>query len=366
MNVGRASKSFSVLIMAGGTGGHVYPALAVADSLRSDGNDVVWLGVRHGLEARLVPRAGIELRFVNIAGVRGKGTLGWLLAPFKLALAVLQALIVVWRVRPAVVLGMGGYASGPGGIAAWLLRRPLLIHEQNAVPGLTNRLLARFATVVMEAFPGSFPAKFGAVHTGNPVRMDIAALPQSDEDHREANDALHLLVLGGSQGAKGINDVVPRTLEKLRVSSPIEVWHQTGERHLSGTRELYSQLSLDTEPCAYIDDMCAAYGWADLAVCRSGAMTVAELAAAGVPAVLVPFPHAVDDHQTANANYLVDAGAAVVVAESSLEPNRLAELVHELAQTGQRLAKMARAARACALPDAAVHVARLCREVAHA
>lgn len=362
----RARDSVTILIAAGGTGGHVYPALEIARCLRARGINVEWLGTRKGLEARLVPGEGFKLHALSVGGLRGKGMLRWLLAPVTLIAALGSSLKVLRKVRARLVLGMGGYAAGPGGVAAWLMRVPLFIHEQNAVPGLTNRLLARIASKVMEAFPGSFDAKVGALHTGNPVRAEIGALP--DPETRFANRAgpIRVLVLGGSQGARAINRVLPDALAALPSKQSVQVRHQAGSLHLEDTRALYAKAGVDVEPVAFIDDMAAAYAWADLVICRAGAMTVCELAAAGVAAVLVPFPFAVDDHQTRNAKYLSDAGAAVLVRESDLTPALICDLLLEFASARQRLLRMASRARRLSVPDAAERVTGWCLEAAHA
>lgn len=344
-----------VLIMAGGTGGHVFPALAVADELRARGVPVVWLGTRAGLEARVVPGAGIPVEWISVAGLRGKGVLRLLKAPFMLVRACWQAGRVLRRVRPRVVLGMGGFVTGPGGMMAWLSGRGLCIHEQNAVAGLTNRLLARIAHRVLEAFPGSLP---GAELTGNPVRTAIAALPAPQQRFADREGALRLLVLGGSQGARTLNRVVPETLAALAGQGAFEVWHQTGAAHLEAARREYQTRGVAARVEPFIEDMASAYGWADVVVCRAGALTVAELAAAGVGAVLVPYPYAVDDHQTRNARYLVDAGAAVLVPEPELDAARLAAVLGGWDRG--RLADMAGRARALARPDAARRVAEAC------
>ena len=361
-----AGASLRVLIMAGGTGGHVFPALAVAERLREQRAEVQWLGSRDGMEAHLVAARGFAFHALAVRGLRGNGVLGWLLAPLRVCAAVLAALRVLRRVRPQVVLGMGGYASGPGGVAAWLARTPLVVHEQNAVPGLTNRVLARIATRVLEAFPGSFPARAGARHTGNPVRADIAALPPPAARARSGDDSLHLLVLGGSQGARRLNEAVPAALAGLAPPLRVQVRHQAGARHVAAAREAYARHGLGIEPLAFIDDMAGSYAWADLVLCRAGAMTVAELAAAGVAAVLVPYPHAVDDHQSANARHLVAAGGAVLLPDRELEPARLGALLAEFAAARDRLLRMAEAARRLAMPDADRRVALCCMEVAHA
>ena len=355
-----------ILIMAGGTGGHIYPALAVAAYLRTHDVPLLWLGTRRGLEARLVPEAGYPLLTITISGLRGKNVATLLLAPFKLLLALWQSVVLMLRIRPAAVLGMGGFASGPGGVAAWLLRVPLLLHEQNAILGLTNRLLAPLASCWLEAFPGTF-GRAAAIHTGNPVRAAIAALaaPRERLDRRAA--PLRLLVLGGSLGAATLNRLVPEALAGLAAEAHAEiaVWHQCGDQHYAETAARYAGEKVDARVEPYIDDMSAAYAWADLVVCRAGAMTIAELAAAGLGAILVPYPHAVDDHQTANAEFLRAAGAAVLVPERELTPPRLASLIRELGAARARLMAMAVAARQLARPDAAEQVGDACMEAAY-
>jgi UDP-N-acetylglucosamine--N-acetylmuramyl-(pentapeptide) pyrophosphoryl-undecaprenol N-acetylglucosamine transferase len=354
-----------VLILAGGTGGHVFPGLAVAAQLRSLGCEVIWLGVRRGVEASVVPRCGIEIHFVRVGGLRRRGWLGWLLAPVRVGLATIECIRLIRRLRPDAVLGMGGFVSGPAGVAAWLLRRPLLVHEQNSIPGLTNRVLAPLANRVMEAFPGSFPARVKPLYTGNPVREEIARIPAPAARMTERTGRLRLLVLGGSQGARTLNEVVPAALAALPDPSLVEVRHQAGEKNLSSARASYTASHLDVQPVAFIDDMGGAYGWADLVVCRAGATTVAELAVAGAASVLVPFPFAVDDHQTKNARRLVESGAAVLVPEGEFNAGRLSRLLEEFLHARDRLLRMAEAARAIAVPDAAQRVARHCLEAAH-
>jgi UDP-N-acetylglucosamine--N-acetylmuramyl-(pentapeptide) pyrophosphoryl-undecaprenol N-acetylglucosamine transferase len=351
----------AVLIMAGGTGGHVFPALAVARLLRERRCEVTWVGTRRGLEARVVPADGFPIEWLSVAGLRGKGWRGWLAAPFQLARALWQALAIVRRRRPAVVLGLGGFVTGPGGVAAWLLRRPLVIHEQNAIAGLTNRLLARLARQVLEAFPGSFPPAVAARCVGNPVRREIAALPAPGQRFAARSGAIRVLVVGGSQGASRLNRCVPRALALLAPRLSIEVWHQTGEREHQRTARAYAAVNLPGRVAPFIEDMAEAYGWADLAVCRSGALTVSELAAAGLGAVLVPFPAAVDDHQTYNARHLTAAGAAVLIADSELAASgaqRLADELQRLCADRAVLLQMAQRARARAVPDAAEQLAR--------
>lgn len=353
------------LIMAGGTGGHVFPALAVARVLRDRGFEPVWLGTRRGLEAKLVPQHRIEVEWLAVSGVRGKGMATLLLAPLTLIRAVWQSLAVMRRRRPAVVLGAGGFVSGPGGFAAWLLRRPLVIHEQNAVAGMTNRILARFARRVFEAFPGSFGAGVRAERVGNPVRREIAALAPPAQRFAQRRDRLHLLVFGGSQGAARLNATVPAALALLPVEQRPQVVHQAGERNYQEALALYAKHGVQAEVRAFIDDMAQAYAAADLVVCRAGALTVAELAAAGVGALLVPFAAAVDDHQTHNAKFLVDAGAAVLLPESQLSPEHLAaELGRLLGQGREYLGRMAQNARERAITDADVRIADACMALA--
>jgi UDP-N-acetylglucosamine--N-acetylmuramyl-(pentapeptide) pyrophosphoryl-undecaprenol N-acetylglucosamine transferase len=349
-----------VLVMAGGTGGHVYPGLAVASELRERGCRVEWLGTKAGLESRVVPSAGIDLHCITVVGLRGRGIAGWLLAVPRLARALFQSLSVLRRSRPDAVLGMGGFASGPGGVAAWLTRKPLLVHEQNAIPGLTNRVLVNLARRVYEAFPNTFPARTVAVTAGNPVRADIFDVtPRPDVQGR----SLCVLVLGGSQGASALNSYLPRALAALPQSVAVDVRHQCGERHVATAKAAYRDHGLHVDPEPFIEDMSAAYQWADLVVCRAGAMTVSEIAAAGRAALFIPFPHAVDDHQTANASYLVAAGAAVVIAQSQVEEGQLDNQLAELLNDPKRLSEMGLRARQLASPGAAVMVAAGCLEM---
>jgi UDP-N-acetylglucosamine--N-acetylmuramyl-(pentapeptide) pyrophosphoryl-undecaprenol N-acetylglucosamine transferase len=355
-----------IMIMAGGTGGHVFPGLAVAQALRERDRNVVWLGTRRGLEARLVPQSGIDIEWISISGLRGRGALAWLAAPFRIGVAVAQALAALRRRRPSAVLGLGGFVSGPGGVAAWLARRPLLIHEQNAVAGTTNRWLARFARQVFEAFPGSFPSAVRAELVGNPVRASIAALAPPRERFAARRGArARLLVLGGSQGARVLNETVPRALARLPVEQRPEVWHQAGAGH-DEARAAYANLEHAAQWTprvdAFIDDVAEAYAWADLVVARAGALTISELAVAGLGAILVPYPHATDDHQAKNAAHFVSRGAGVAIAERELVPERLAaELERLLAAPGQLL-EMAEAAHGQARRGAAERLASACLE----
>lgn len=346
-----------VTIMAGGTGGHIFPGLAVATELMAAGIDVRWLGTPHGLENKLVPAAGIELDRVQIKGLRGRGLAGWLLAPFRIVKAMAQAWKILRRQQPDCVLSMGGYAAGPGGLAARLLGIGLVIHEQNAIAGWTNRLLAPFARIRCSGFPNVFN---DVRVTGNPVRAEIAGLPNPAERYRDRSGPLRLLVIGGSQGALAFNRTVPAALALLDEDQRPQIRHQAG-RSLDVAVEQYRQAGVEAEVLEFIDDMPAAWAWADLAICRSGALTVAELAAAGVPAVLVPFPAAVDDHQTANAKYLTAAGAGWLMQQKDFSASSLAEHLRGLQRLS--LAERAACARRLALPDAAAQVAQACQEV---
>lgn len=355
-----------ILVMAGGTGGHVYPALAVARALKARSSDVVWLGTRRGLESRVVPAAGIDIEWVNVRGLRRKGLLSLVAAPFQIARALVQSLGVMHRRRPVAVLGMGGFVAGPGGLAAWLTRRPLLIHEQNAAAGLTNRLLARLARVVLQAFPGSFNSRVPAETVGNPVREDIAAVAPPADRYPGHAGPLRLLVLGGSQGALTLNTTVPAALALLPAERRPVVRHQCGSLTLDRARAAYARHSIDAELVPFIDDMAAAYAWADLVVCRAGALTVAELCAVGLPAVFVPYAAAVDDHQTANARPMAEAGAAVIVAERDLSDRLLADLLAAWLTTREALAARAARARELARPGALARITELCLEQAGA
>ena len=350
-----------VMVMAGGTGGHVYPALAVAEELRARGMEVFWLGTPGGFEAGVVPDHGFPMEWVNIQGLRGKGLLRWLAAPFKLSLAMLQALRVLRRKRPRLVLGMGGFVTGPGGLVARMLGIPLVIHEQNAIPGMTNQWLARVADRVLEAFPGSFDSKRSVQLTGNPVRAEIADLPPPEQRLAGREGRLHLLVLGGSQGARALNQTLPQALARLPQDERPEVRHQAGGRLWQEATDAYAAADVSAQVEPFIDDMAAAYAWADLVLCRADALTIAELAAAGVGAILVPYPHAVDDHQTRNAHYLVDGGAASLLPQAEMDAERLAELLH---LDRERILDMARAARRLALAGATAAVADVCQEAA--
>ncbi len=349
------------MIMAGGTGGHVMPGLAVAQTMRARRWDVVWLGNPQGMEATLVPRQGIEMRWVRFGGLRGKGLLTKLALPVNLLRAFWQALRALRAVRPAVVLGLGGYIAFPGGMMAALLGIPLVVHEQNAVAGMTNKVLARVADRVLVAFPQALP---GAQWCGNPVRAEIAALDEPSLRFAGREGPLRLLVVGGSLGASALNEAIPQALALLERADRPLVTHQSGKAHAQALAQAYRRAGVEATLVEFIDDMAAAYAQADLVVCRAGAMTVAELASAGVASVLVPFPHAVDDHQTANARYLAQRGAAFLMAQSDLTPDRIAGLIRGLDRA--RLLEMARKAREAARSDAADRVADVCEAIASA
>ncbi len=346
-----------ILLMAGGTGGHVFPALAIAEELRRRGITVYWLGTSRGLEARVVPNKGFDLRYISINGLRGKRRLNLVTAPFKIAIALWQSLRLLWTLQPTAVIGMGGFVTGPGGVATWLTRTPLLIHEQNAIAGLTNRWLARIADVVMTAYPRTFPTHYQAVHTGNPLRADIMAIPEKLELHQP----LHILVIGGSLGAQVLNETIPqalldlttfRKLSNLGSNLEIEIWHQTGEAHLTTMQNAYTNAPYSAKIVAFIENMAEAYQWADLVICRAGALTISELAQAGVASILIPYPHAVDDHQTRNGEYLVQQGAAMLLPQTELTADKLAKIISGLIQAPEKIIKMSQAARQCATPQA--------------
>lgn len=351
--------SARILIAAGGTGGHVYPALAVAETLRRDGHEVHWLGTPTGIEARVVPAAGIALHAMRVRALRGKGLPGLLLAPLRLLRALFEALALLRRIRPAVVLGLGGYVAGPAGVAAFLTRCPLVIHEQNAVAGLTNRLLRPLAARVLQGFDGALP---GAQTVGNPVRESFWRIAPPEQRYAARSGPLRILVVGGSQGARVLNRTVAPALARLRDLS-FEVRHQGG-RTVDEAREAYRLAGVPARIEDYIENMAQAYAWADLVISRAGAMTVSELCAAGCAALLVPFAAAADDHQTRNAELLVRARAARLLPEAQLDPERLSALLRELLVSRSALARMASRARGLARPDADRRIADICLELA--
>ncbi len=353
-----------ILIAAGGTGGHVYPALAVADYLRDQDIKITWVGTEKGLEHRVVPAAGIPLEIISISGLRGKGLLNLFFVPLKLVVAIAQVIKIFIKVKPDAVLGMGGFVSGPCGLAAFLLRKPLYIHEQNAVPGLTNKVLSYIATTTMQAFPNSFKNK-NIITMGNPVRKDISEISGPEERMVKRDDNIRLLIIGGSLGAQALNENVPQALSELSNELQANVWHQTGKNKLDTTIENYKKLNVEAKVTEFIEDMAEAYEWADLVICRAGALTISELANAGVAAILVPYPHAVDDHQTANAAYLTGVDAAILIPQEQLIP-KLKESITELLQAGRtKLIEMAKAARGLSKPNATQEVAEVCLGVSH-
>ena len=354
--------SRTLLVMAGGTGGHVFPALAVADWLRERGWRVVWMGTPNGMEARLVPEQGYAMEFVRFGGVRGKGALRWAWLPLQLLGAFVRSIGVLLRVRPDVVLGMGGFTAFPGGLMAVLLGRPLVIHEQNSVAGLTNKVLARLADRVLTAFPAPFGKGVASVAVGNPVRADIAALPAPEARLAGREGRLRLLVVGGSLGAQALNEAVPQALALLPETERPEVVHQSGMKQLDALRANYEKAGVQADIRPFIDDMAWEIAWCDLMVCRAGALTLAEVTAAGVASVLVPYPHAVDDHQTHNARHLAGHGAAILLPQPQLTAQSLAEILRGM--TRGKLLDMAQAARALAKPDATADVAQACMELA--
>ena len=350
-----------VLVMAGGTGGHVYPALAVASELRVRGYLIEWVGTRRGLEHRVVPAAGFPIHYLSVRGVRGKGVIDRLMGLLFLAWSSLQALWMMLRSRPNCVVGMGGYVAGPAGVAAWLFRRPLLIHEQNAVAGTTNRLLAPMAKSVIAGFPSAFRDDIEFEVIGNPVREALVEAAAAAQYNYNGKRPLRLLVLGGSLGAKPINDALPGVVRRLlrgRRVDPTEVWHQTGDAHAQTVIKSYGDLISDTvRVVPFIEDMAAAYAWADVVICRAGALTVSELAVMGRPSVLVPLPHAIDDHQTANARSLADRGGAILLPQSDMTEDALIIALRAYMDHPERLRTMAEAARKAAAPEATQQVA---------
>lgn len=351
-----------IIFMAGGTGGHVFPALAVARELAKRGFDIEWLGTKRGIEAQLVPAAGFPLHYLDIAGIRGKGLVAKLMAPWKLLCAVIQAAKIMLNAHPSIAVGLGGFASGPGGIAAKLLHLPLIIHEQNARAGTTNKWLSRWANKVLTAFPDVLAH---AVTIGNPIREDIVALPIPESRFAKREGPCRLLILGGSLGAQAINELIPATMHLLPASKRPLIRHQAGKRHHQATLSDYKKRQLDAEVMEFIDDVAAALAWADLVICRAGALTVSEIAAAGIAAIFIPFPHAIDDHQTANAEWLSQTGAAILQQQQDLNPEIMLQILEPLLNDRHGLVKMASKARAMAKPDATQRFADICQEFAY-
>jgi UDP-N-acetylglucosamine--N-acetylmuramyl-(pentapeptide) pyrophosphoryl-undecaprenol N-acetylglucosamine transferase len=356
-----STQNKTILIMAGGTGGHVYPALALARVLVDRGHKVHWLGTERGIEARLVPAAGYPLHVLDIGGIRGHSLATKVRAPLRIGKAVGQAARIIRSINPDVVVGLGGFAAGPGGVAAKLLRKPLVIHEQNAKAGTTNKLLSRLADRVLSAYPDVLPK---SECIGNPVRQDIENLPSPAERFAGRVGPVRLLVLGGSLGAVAINETVPGALASLPDDLRPIVRHQTGEKHIDQTVAIYREANIEADVVAFIEEMSEALGWADLVICRAGALTVAELAATGVAAVLIPFPFAIDDHQTANAQFLANAGAAIVKQQRDLTELGLAEIMISLITNRKHLQQMAEAGHALAVRKSADRFADICMELA--
>jgi UDP-N-acetylglucosamine--N-acetylmuramyl-(pentapeptide) pyrophosphoryl-undecaprenol N-acetylglucosamine transferase len=354
--------SRSIMIMAGGTGGHIFPALAVAEHLRGQGWNVIWLGVRGGMEERIIPARGYAMAWVRFAGVRGRGPVAFALLPFNLLVAFWQSARAIFAHRPDMVLGMGGYVSFPGAMMASFLKRPLVIHEQNSIAGLANRVLAKLADRVLTTFPNAFGEATAVIWTGNPVRQEIVAMSPPENRYASRAGQMRLLVVGGSQGAQALNTVVPEALALISANARPRVLHQAGAGHSDPVSSRYQELGVAAEVVPFIDDMAARYAETDLIICRAGATTVAEIAAAGIASVLVPYPHSVDDHQTINARFLADHGAALLIPQRELTAQRLAEVVAGLNR--DRLVGMAQAARAVGRPEATRKVAEVCMELA--
>ena len=362
-----------VLVMAGGTGGHIFPGLAVADYLKARDFQVRWLGTPGRMEATLVPEHGYDIDFIDVVGVRGNGIKRLLMAPFMVIKSIRQASKVIDEFKPDVVVGFGGFASGPGGIAAWLKRVPMVLHEQNAIAGVTNSILAYFAKTVLMAFPNTFERRHKAQVVGNPVRPDIAALATNKTEVKTTDGAhkLNVLVVGGSLGAKVFNEDLPAILAGTELQWQISIWHQTGKSRSDDDIAAVVEKSYrdsgftELKVTEFIADMADAYQWADLVICRAGALTVSEVAAAGKAAVFVPFPHAVDDHQTLNAKWLADEQGAIIVQQSDLhQPAVLAQLT-ELLASEQQIMQMGEKAQSIAIIDATEQVANCCIELAN-
>lgn len=351
-----------VLIMAGGTGGHVFPALAVANALQQQGVIIHWLGTQSGIEADLIPAAGIEIHYLSIKGLRGKGVVGLLAAPFKIIKAVIQAKKVINKIKPKIVVGFGGYVTGPGGVAAKIAGVPLVIHEQNAIAGLTNTLLAKISNKVLQAFPNTLKK---AKTVGNPVRSNLTDLPAPSERIKTDSNELKVLVVGGSLGAVAVNNMVLAAMQTIAPEKRPKLWHQVGKHNIETMQQAYAQAGVQAQVVAFIDDMAAAYEWADLVICRAGALTVAEVAAAGCAALFIPFPFAVDDHQTANANYLVKENAALMIQQADLSADQLAQKWLYYSEHKQELLKMANAARELAITTATADVVEEIKGVNH-
>ncbi|NQY62464.1 MAG: undecaprenyldiphospho-muramoylpentapeptide beta-N-acetylglucosaminyltransferase [Alteromonadaceae bacterium] len=353
-------KSPTLLVMAGGTGGHIFPGIAVADSLKEQGWNIHWLGTRKRMEATLVPQHGYDISFISIVGLRNKNWRTWVTMPFKLMQSVLQSIQIIRQVNPDVVLGMGGYASAPGAVAAWLLRKPLVLHEQNAVAGMSNRYLAKIASKVLCAFPNAFKADVKAEVVGNPLRKEFVQI--KNVISKQPAISKKVLVVGGSLGAQVLNETVPQAMKQIKVQS-IDVWHQTGKGNKEKVLTSYQRFGLPEEKVKvtdFIEDMAEAYQWADVVICRAGALTVSELAMAAKPAIFVPLPHAVDDHQSKNAMYLVSKGAARLLPQKEFNGTTLAQMLNSLFISDTVVQSMSKAAHDAAHADATIRVAKVC------
>ncbi len=353
-----------VLVTAGGTGGHVFPALAAAKLFESRGIQVCWIGTEQGIESRIVPQNHIYIEYLDISGVRGQGFIRLLWAPLKIAKSVLRVMAIIRRFQPDLILGMGGFVSGPTGLAGWLSGRPVFIHEQNAIAGFTNKMLSKIAKRVFQAFPGAFPDGNKVETTGNPVRSEIVAVEPPANRYSQRQGAIRVLILGGSQGAVALNEIVPKALAHLISSIDFEILHQAGNKNSDTAIACYESAGVNAKVVPFIEDMAAAYAWADLVICRSGALTVCELAAVGVAALLIPYPFAVDDHQTANARYLSEAGAAILVQQSDLDEAQLAKMIKTDLSDRAELQAMAEKGRKLAMTHATELLVERCEEVA--
>ena len=346
-----------IVVLAGGTGGHIFPALSVAELLKNRGYHIHWIGTKSGMEADLVPAHGFDITFLPVKGIVGKGIKGIIQAPVRVLVSVVQSLRIMRQLSVVGVVGMGGFVTGPGSIAARILGKPLIIHEQNAIAGLTNKIVSHFATLTLAAFPGAFGENKNVLVTGNPTRSTIRLDLRTSPIH----SPMRMLVLGGSRGALAINRLIPKILQKML--GDLEVWHQTGRDHFELMEAEYKVTGVSAKLVPFIDDMKAAYDWADIVLCRSGALTVSELANVAKPSLLVPYPWHKDQQQLLNANYLAEKGAALVIEQSSLTVSRIVNILEQLMREPDRLMKMSRSAVLCASPDATEKVATVCQEV---
>jgi len=349
-----------ILIMAGGTGGHVFPGLSVAKALTESGCSVIWLGTKEGIENKLVPEAGIDIEFISVMGLRGKNIRTTLIALRRMFAAFFQSFLILMRHRPQVVLGMGGFASGPGALAAFVLRYPLIIHEQNAVPGSTNRFLSKIASSVLEAFPGSFPSNIKAITIGNPVRREIAEIEEPNKRLEDREGPIRILVIGGSQGSLILNKAIPIALKELSLITKLEVLHQAGHKTISQAKEAYENVSVGLYLVEFIEDMADAYKWADMVICRAGAMTVTELTNVGLPAIFIPFSMAIDDHQNANAKLMQEVGAAEIIQEKDIASGALALVLRDWIEDRNILKRRANLATSLAKPESTSDIVEVC------